>query len=237
MTGAVQPVGRPAVILRPMRVPDIAAVERIEAASLPHPWPAGAFRHELEANPHARYVVAALAGEAPTPRRAAAGAAPSDVSMPTPAGGDAAGEVSPVVGFAGLWMQFDEAHLSLMAVAPAFRRHGIGARLVARMLEEAMAAGAACMTLEVRAGNVSAQRLYARFGFAVVGERRAYYPDNDEDALIMTTPPLGDRAWRQRFERIRARLDGRPGAGSTREEDHHRQPDEAEPGGEHQVRR
>ncbi|MCE7939904.1 ribosomal-protein-alanine N-acetyltransferase [bacterium] len=220
MTAPAPPNPPVSVSIRPMRVSDIGAVERVEARSLPHPWPKGAYRHELEVNPHARFVVAALAPVAGVAVRA-----------------DAAPGPDGVIGFAGLWMQHDEAHLGLMAVDPAYRRHGIGARLVARMLDEAIALGAACMTLEVRAGNAAAQRLYARFGFQVVGERHAYYPDNDEDAWIMTTPPLGDRAWRERFDRIRARLARGADAASAGHEHDDGQHDEGQPGGEEQVGR
>ncbi len=91
-----------------------------------------------------------------------------------------------VAGFAVLWLILDEAHIATLAVHPAFRRRGIGRKLLETMLTAAQANGARLATLEVRAGNFAAQALYRRHGFRVVGRRPKYYTDNGEDALIMT---------------------------------------------------
>lgn len=91
-----------------------------------------------------------------------------------------------VVGYVGLQMMVDEAHITNLAVAPAARGHGIGSTLLARALEAAGARGARLVTLEVRENNVQAERLYRRHGFEAVGRRRRYYADTGEDALIMT---------------------------------------------------
>ena len=40
-------------------------------------------------------------------------------------------------------------------------------------------------TLEVRASNGAAIRLYERFGFRPVAMMKSYYPDNGEDAVVM----------------------------------------------------
>jgi ribosomal-protein-alanine N-acetyltransferase len=95
-----------------------------------------------------------------------------------------------VVGFGGLWLMVDEAHITTFAVHPEWRRQGIGRRMLVSLIESALALGAARMTLEVRAGNADAQRLYAELGFAEAGRRVAYYTDDGEDAMIMTTPLL-----------------------------------------------
>jgi len=58
--------------------------------------------------------------------------------------------------------------------------------------------------------NVAARRLYEKYGFRPVGLRPRYYSDNNEDALIMTTDPLDDRAFRARVERLRLELDESP---------------------------
>ena len=97
-----------------------------------------------------------------------------------------------VVGFAGLWLMVDEAHITTFGVHPDWRRQGIGRQLLLNVAELSAAIGARRMTLEVRESNVVAQVLYAAFGFDVVGRRRAYYTDDGEDALVMTTPELGD---------------------------------------------
>jgi [ribosomal protein S18]-alanine N-acetyltransferase len=90
-----------------------------------------------------------------------------------------------VVGFAGAWLVLDEAHVINVAVKPTLRRRGIARKLVQELLLRMAAAGATCATLEVRAGNDPAIRLYEAFGFRSVGRRKRYYPDNGEDALVM----------------------------------------------------
>jgi ribosomal-protein-alanine N-acetyltransferase len=115
-----------------------------------------------------------------------------------------------VVGFAGLWVMVDEAHVTTFAVEPRWRRRGVGERLLLALLDIAQARRAREATLEVRLSNVPARRLYEKFGFRPVGIRPRYYSDNGEDALIMTTDPLGDAALQERLAGIRASLDDRP---------------------------
>jgi ribosomal-protein-alanine N-acetyltransferase len=95
-----------------------------------------------------------------------------------------------VIAYAGVWLMVDEAHVTTFAVLPAYRRRGIGARLLSEIIELSAALGATVVTLEVRLSNAGARRLYQRFGFRPVGVRPRYYSDNGEDALIMTTDRL-----------------------------------------------
>lgn len=95
-----------------------------------------------------------------------------------------------VVAFGGIWLMVDEAHITTFGVHPDHRRRGIGRRLLLRLAEAAIDLGSARMTLEVRVGNTGAQALYRSFGFRVSGQRVAYYSDDGEDALVMTTPEL-----------------------------------------------
>ena len=97
-----------------------------------------------------------------------------------------------VIGFAGVWLMVDEAHITTFGVHPDHRRRGVGRRLLMRLAELATELGALRLTLEVRVGNTAAQALYRSFGFAVSGRRIAYYSDDGEDALVMTTPSLAD---------------------------------------------
>ena len=115
-----------------------------------------------------------------------------------------------VVGFAGLWVMVDEAHITTFAVDPRWRRRGIGERLLLALLELAVARRAREATLEVRLSNVPARRLYEKYGFRPVGIRPRYYSDNGEDALIMTTDALASPAMRERVDRLRAALESRP---------------------------
>jgi [ribosomal protein S18]-alanine N-acetyltransferase len=109
------------------------------------------------------------------------------------------------VGYAGIWLMVDEAHVTTFAVMPEWRRRGVGARLLLSVLRVAEEAGARVATLEVRLSNMPARQLYHRFGFRPVGVRPRYYSDNGEDALIMTTDPLSSPDMRRRLEALEAR--------------------------------
>lgn len=89
-----------------------------------------------------------------------------------------------IVGFAIMEFLDRHAHLALLAVAPAYQRHGIGRALLEWLEATARTAGTFLIHLEVRAGNVAARRFYARIGYAEAGTRRAYYAGR-EDAVKM----------------------------------------------------
>ncbi len=91
-----------------------------------------------------------------------------------------------IMGFAGLWMLADEAHITNIAVREKHRRQGIGETLLIAIIELAIELGAKLISLEVRASNTDAQKLYAKYGFVRVGLRRGYYTDNREDAVLMS---------------------------------------------------
>jgi [ribosomal protein S18]-alanine N-acetyltransferase len=114
-----------------------------------------------------------------------------------------------VVGFAGLWVMVDEAHITTFAVDPRWRRRGVGQWLLLRLLELANDRRAREATLEVRLSNMPARRLYEKYGFRPVGIRPRYYSDNGEDALIMTTDALASAGMRERLVRLRNELGGR----------------------------
>ena len=115
-----------------------------------------------------------------------------------------------IVGYGGMWLMVDEAHITTFAIHPAWRRQHIGERLLLAFLDLAMAQGAHEATLEVRLSNLPARRLYEKYGFRPVGLRPRYYSDDNEDALIMTTLPLAEPAMRDRIARLRAALDALP---------------------------
>jgi [ribosomal protein S18]-alanine N-acetyltransferase len=85
-----------------------------------------------------------------------------------------------------LWRVLDEAHIATIAVHPDYRQRGIGKALLRASMDAAYAEGARIYHLEVRAGNVAAQKMYADFGYEIVGRRPRYYQDNGEDALLLT---------------------------------------------------
>jgi [ribosomal protein S18]-alanine N-acetyltransferase len=97
-----------------------------------------------------------------------------------------------VVGYCGMWIILDEAHLTNVAVLTGHRGKGIGQCLLTTLMEYGKVRGATCMTLEVRRSNVAAQRFYRRLGFIERGLRRQYYTDTQEDALIMWRDSLDE---------------------------------------------
>lgn len=88
-------------------------------------------------------------------------------------------------GYAGVWLIFDEGHITNVAVHPRARGRKIGELLLANIIALASARGATAVTLEVRPSNNAALSLYRRMGFEEKGLRKGYYIDNGEDALIM----------------------------------------------------
>ena len=153
------------VRIRAMTLADIPEVVAIDRLSFSLPWPERSYRYELTENVAARLLVA----EGPASPRAR------------------------VVGYVGLWLLVDEAHISTIAVHPTERGRGIGEALLLAVLDLAARIGAEMATLEVRASNAAAQTLYRKHGFGVVGRRLGYYKDNQEDAVLMTYPELRQR--------------------------------------------
>jgi len=90
-----------------------------------------------------------------------------------------------VVGYAGMWLILDEAHITNVAVHPGYRRNKIGRSLMLEIIRRAALMGINRMTLEVRPSNAPARRLYTALGFEERGLRKRYYTDTNEDAIIM----------------------------------------------------
>ena len=90
-----------------------------------------------------------------------------------------------IVGYGGMWIIIDEAHVTNIAIRSGFRGKGLGSLLLTEMKKTASNFGAVRMTLEVRVSNHAAQKLYEKHGFEASGIRPNYYSDNNEDAVIM----------------------------------------------------
>src|SRR5918995_4580673 len=210
---------------------DVPAVSRVERRCFANPWPASAYRRELQNPTQNHYVVlrelrasslagpeteigmneAATAGEAvplhrPVPRRSLL---PIGRSRQPEGNGR---EPSSIIGFAGMWLAFDEAHITTIGVDPAQRGRGLGELLLLCMFDEAVERGANWLTLEVRVTNAAAQALYKKYGFTAHGTRKRYYSDNNEDALIMWSPALGEPRFRAEVESRRDALARRLGS-------------------------
>jgi ribosomal-protein-alanine N-acetyltransferase len=112
-----------------------------------------------------------------------------------------------VIGYAGIWRVAHEAHVTTIGVRTADQRRGYGTTLFAALVQRAYEMGARWVTLEVRATNLHAMRLYERFGFKVIGRRRGYYTDNAEDAVIMWSDSIHAPAFKRRFSDILTGID------------------------------
>jgi [ribosomal protein S18]-alanine N-acetyltransferase len=199
--------------VRPMTEADIFQVAEIERESFPTTWPATAYRREL-ANNLARYLVLVDRAHAPVP----AGSQPRRRSLfDMFRRGIASMETSDfIVGYVGVWLLVDQAHIVAIAVRDEYRRRGLGELLLAESIDLALSNQQESVTLEVRRSNVSAQTLYEKYRFLRVGTRKRYYSDNHEDAIIMTTPPISSDSYLEHLAYLRARLERRFAAGETR---------------------
>ncbi|MGH2470386.1 MAG: ribosomal protein S18-alanine N-acetyltransferase, partial [Chloroflexota bacterium] len=178
-----------------MTLADIPEVIQIERESFTLPWPANAYRRELQDNRTAHYVVVRKSGVAPPssspPPRDHRGLFSFLSRQFEPAASTLrAGEPPGIYAYAGLWLMVDEAHITTIAVRASSRGRGLGELTLAGLIDISLEVGARLMTLEVRISNTVAQNLYLKYGFKQSGLRRRYYSDNSEDALIMTAEAI-----------------------------------------------
>ena len=113
-----------------------------------------------------------------------------------------------IVGYGGLWNIMDEAHISTIAVHPQWRGSGYGEVLLAGMIQRAITLEATYIVLEVRVSNITAQNLYRKYEFEIVGTKTNYYRNNNEDAYDMRltlTAKGGRERFYRRLEAMKAR--------------------------------
>lgn len=95
-----------------------------------------------------------------------------------------------IAGMIVAWLLVDEAHIATIATHPEYRRQGIARKLLTYALRYMSKEGAVTSFLEVRESNTAARDMYHQFGYEVVGRRKRYYKDTDEDAILMTLGEL-----------------------------------------------
>ena len=205
-------VGAGTHILAPMHADDIPEIVEIERESFAVMWPSGSYQQEMKSNRMAQYLVLRyrpILGEVvpPLPVRPAQRSFPlSLLPWPRPTPLDPDPNRPSVVGYAGLWLMVDEAHITTVAVRRAFRGRGLGKVLMLAMVDLARDLGARMVTLEVRKSNAVAIRMYEELGFRQKGVRSRYYTDNGEDALIMWSEELSASSARQRLDAAKQSL-------------------------------
>ncbi|PKB79830.1 MAG: ribosomal-protein-alanine N-acetyltransferase [SAR202 cluster bacterium Io17-Chloro-G9] len=195
--------------LRRLRAEDISQVVEIEREAFSPLWVSTPFKRELN-NRYASYLVAFCGSEAGVSATPSTDNPTIDRSMwdrvasltgailgrkrvpPAPE--------SSIAGYVSVWYQGEEAHITEIAVREPLRGNGIGELLLIGSLRAAMEYGSKVMTLEARVSNFIAQRLYEKYDFTTVGTRKAYYSDNREDAVIMTTSPILTEEYEKMFQ-------------------------------------
>ncbi len=89
------------------------------------------------------------------------------------------------IGFCGMYLVADEGQIMEVAVKADYRRRGIAKALLCELLACGTLHGAKSFSLEVRAQNAAARRLYETMGFYQVGMRKGYYKRPSDDAVLM----------------------------------------------------
>src|SRR3990172_9537958 len=180
-------------VVRPMRLSDIPQVMEVERESFPTMWPQTAFKREIQQNRLARYTVVVEHD----PRRVPAIPVEPVPHPPSRGFGRFLGEIRPllgsddedkqplppieerpelVVGFIGVWMMADEAHIVTVATRESPRRRGLGELLVISAIDMARDAGQGLITLECRVSNEAALALLEKYGLDQVGLLPPPYP-------------------------------------------------------------
>ncbi|MCY3849744.1 MAG: ribosomal protein S18-alanine N-acetyltransferase [Acidimicrobiaceae bacterium] len=184
------------VRIEQMTVSHISAVMAIDEQGYGDPWSATTWHKEVR-DPDRLHLVAITGVE---PR--------SGNGEDHGADGNGAGgpKGERVVGHAGLLYLAGMAHVSNVAVDPEHQHQGIATRLLIELLDRARAHGSTAATLEARAANKRAHRLYSRLGFQPLGITPDYYTKPAEDALVMSIRHLDEPEVAERIDRVRAAL-------------------------------
>jgi ribosomal-protein-alanine N-acetyltransferase len=214
--------------IRDMELRDVPQVAQIEREAFPPPWPATNFKRELTSNSLTHYLIACEempeqmeqhpgvdAVKNPDPPKSRLDALRSGLRRLFGRSERPAVPSQFILGFAGLWFMVDEAHVANIAVRGAYRRQGVGERLLIAAIDIAVERKVRFITLEVRASNKIAQSLYRKYGLIEVGNRRGYYMDNKEDAVIMTAEGITSASYVKRFQNLKQAHAQKWGIGSS----------------------
>ncbi|MFC1874040.1 ribosomal protein S18-alanine N-acetyltransferase [Chloroflexota bacterium] len=206
-----------AYYFRRMRAEDVDQVTEIDRESFPNQWPPADYKHELH-NRMARYIVVCddektydvtkldtstkSTGLTSRLRRWFSRSRSSVDDLLAP-------PAHYIIGFAGLWLMVDEAHITNIAVRLAYQRRGLGELLLISLINIAQELKASIVTLEVRVSNTTAQGLYLKHGFNQTGIRQGYYVDRGyqidsrEDGLVMSTEDITLDTFRTQLEKLK----------------------------------
>lgn len=211
--------------IRPINADDVGMVTRIEREAFPTLWPPTSLKREMD-NRRVRYLVAweprplncdavPYRDESPTVRESWSGLGFAKLVSVVKGRLGSRKDEAPVgyrvLGFVGLWFMADEAHITAIAVEEVSRGKGIGELLLIGSIDLAMELKSAVVTLEARVSNHVARALYTKYGFEDMGVRKAYYTDNREDAVIMTTETIQSPDYQTKYRELRSTFERRYG--------------------------
>ncbi|MFH1647090.1 MAG: ribosomal protein S18-alanine N-acetyltransferase [Chloroflexota bacterium] len=203
--------------IRRMVKDDLTQITEIDREAFPTQWPPANYRQELQ-NQLAHYIVAwddtKKVEVSPTRPPRALSILRSWLRWlgrrrPRPDDPPPRVFQQYIVGFSGIWVIVDEAHITNIAVRQAYQGRGFGELLLIATIDLARELHTRSMTLEVRASNTVAQNLYTKYGFAKTGVRHDYYLDNREDGVIMTTEDISSEAFQAKLKKLRKTLAGK----------------------------
>jgi ribosomal-protein-alanine N-acetyltransferase len=194
--------------VRLMRIEDVTQVARIDREAFPTEWPPTNFSRELE-NRLAYYIVASeehavsAPPSKPDPEKQPSGLRERLIGLLKHRRIEPVDNEENILGYAGMWILADEAHVMSIASRQENRRKGIGEALLIALIALAQRYKARIVTLEVRVSNNTAQNLYLKYGFQKTGLRKAYYLDNREDAIIMSTEYIGLPTFKESLQHLK----------------------------------
>ncbi|NEP76631.1 ribosomal protein S18-alanine N-acetyltransferase [Okeania sp. SIO2G5] len=179
----------PAVI-EELTVDDLSAVVQMDENCFGGLWTEAGYRREIE-SPNSQLLIVKEAPELWKEESSSDGSAEAD------------GTDSSLIGIGCVWFILEEAHITVLAIQPPYRRQGLGQFLLITLLETAIQRQAEWATLEVRISNTVAQKLYKKLGFITIGQRKKYYQDTGEDALILWNKGLQNRSFHHDLEQLK----------------------------------
>ncbi|MGB3291446.1 MAG: ribosomal protein S18-alanine N-acetyltransferase [Phormidesmis sp.] len=169
----------PFIACLPLIEADLSAVLALDQQCLGGLWTRSGYQRELESECSDLLVLmAARSAELLQPRLAAARA----LSAPSVAALEAS--ASQIVGVGCLWAILEEAHIVTLAIEPSYQGQKLGQLLLTQLLLCGHRRGLTRATLEVRASNQKALKLYEKFGFKAAGIRKRYYADGENACIL-----------------------------------------------------
>ena len=165
--------------IRRMGVYDLPAVLHIDHLVFSDPWPESVYKHELYANPVARYFVLELL----------------DPAIDQDWSDKRTMQMLRLLGYTGMRVEGTRGHISTLALRPDWHGHKLGELLFLTGMVQGMRDGAETMALEVRVTNDVAEKLYRKYGFEILSHLHKYYTDGG-DAYLMKASYL-EESYRQ----------------------------------------